>query len=113
MILELATIDIKQGTNAEFEQNLEKAQYVISQSAGYLGHEFQKCIERDNRYILLIKWASLEDHVGNVDGSIKGFRGSELFKEWRSLIGPFFENPPLVEHFDLKMSMAKPKKKAK
>jgi heme-degrading monooxygenase HmoA len=98
MVLELATIDIKLGTNADFEQNLEKAQYVISQSEGYLSHEFQKCIERDNRYILLIKWASLEAHT-------EGFRGSELFKEWRALIGPFFENPPVVEHFTLKMKM--------
>ncbi|MBL7814847.1 MAG: antibiotic biosynthesis monooxygenase [Saprospiraceae bacterium] len=98
MVLELATIDIKQGTNAEFEQSLAQAQHVISKSEGYLGHEFQKCIERDNRYILLIKWATLEAHT-------EGFRGSELFKEWRALIGPFFENPPLVEHFELKMSM--------
>jgi heme-degrading monooxygenase HmoA len=83
MILELATIDIKHGTNAAFEQNLEKAQFVISKSQGYIGHEFQKCIERDNRYILLIKWETLEAHT-------EGFRGSELFKEWRGLIGSFF-----------------------
>lgn len=98
MILELATIDIKQGTNADFERNLEKAQSVISQSEGYIGHEFQRCMERDNRYILLIKWVTLEAHT-------EGFRGSELFKEWRALIGPFFENPPLVEHYEMKMSM--------
>ena len=98
MVLELATIDIKQGTNADFEANLAQAQHVISQSAGYIGHEFQKCIERDNRYVLLIKWETLEAHT-------EGFRGSELFKEWRALIGPFFENPPLVEHYELKMSM--------
>ena len=98
MILELATIDIKQGTNAEFEINLEKAQAVLRQAEGYIRHEFQKGIENENRYILLIKWASLEAHT-------EGFRGSELFKEWRTLIGPFFENPPLVEHFELKMSM--------
>ncbi len=98
MVLELATIDIKQGTNADFEKNLEQAQYVISKSEGYIGHQFQKCVERDNRYILLIKWTTLEAHT-------EGFRGSELFKEWRALIGPFFENPPLVEHFELKFEM--------
>lgn len=98
MVLELATIDIKQGTNVDFEKNLAQAQSVISQSEGYLGHQFQKCIERENRYILLIRWASLEAHT-------EGFRGSELFKEWRALIGPFFENPPLVEHFELKFEM--------
>lgn len=95
MILELATIDIKQGTNIEFEQNLEKAQSVISKAAGYIGHQFQKCIEQDNRYVLLIRWQTLEAHT-------KGFRESELFKEWRSLIGPFFETPPSVQHYELK-----------
>ena len=100
MVLEIATIDIKPGTNVDFEKNLAQAQSVISQSEGYLGHEFQKCIERENRYVLLIKWATLEAHT-------EGFRGSELFKEWRALIGPFFENPPLVEHFELKFEMTK------
>lgn len=98
MILELATIDIKQGTNAEFEQNLEKAQAVISQSEGYLGHQFQKCVEQENRYVLLIRWESLEAHT-------IGFRESALFKEWRALIGPFFENLPLVQHYELKFEM--------
>ena len=95
MVLELATIDIKQGTNADFEANLDKAQHVISQSEGYLGHQFQKCIEQENRYILLIRWTTLAAHT-------EGFRGSPLFLEWRALIGPFFEKPPVVEHFELK-----------
>ena len=98
MILELATIDIKLGTNIDFESNLEKAHHVISQSKGYIGHQFQKCIEQENRYILLIKWETLEAHT-------KGFRESELFKEWRALIGPFFESAPQVQHYELKFEM--------
>jgi heme-degrading monooxygenase HmoA len=94
MVLELATIDIKHGTNADFEQALDKAQYVISKAKGYIGHQFQKCIERDNRYILLIRWVNLEAHT-------EGFRNSDLFKEWRGLIGQYFEKPPLVEHYQL------------
>lgn len=93
MILELATIDIKTGTNAEFEKKLEQAQAVISRAEGYLGHQFQRCIEQDNRYILLIRWESVEAHT-------VGFRQSELFREWRGLIGEFFENPPAVQHFE-------------
>jgi heme-degrading monooxygenase HmoA len=98
MILELATIDIKKGTNKEFESALEKAQRVISKSKGYLSHQFHQCMEQDNRYVLLIRWESLEDHT-------KGFRESELFKEWRALIGPYFENPPFVQHYELKFEM--------
>ena len=98
MILELATIDIKQGTNTAFENNLEKAQSVISQSKGYISHQFHKCVEQDNRYILLIKWQTVEAHT-------IGFRESELFKEWRALIGPFFESAPQVQHYELKFEM--------
>jgi heme-degrading monooxygenase HmoA len=93
MILELAIIEIKEGTNAAFEKKLDQAQHVLSQAEGYIGHEFKKCIERNNRYILLIKWTTLTAHT-------EGFRGSELFKEWRSLIGHFFEKPPFVEHYE-------------
>jgi heme-degrading monooxygenase HmoA len=95
MILEIANLTIKPGTNADFEKNLEQAQAVISRAEGYLGHQFQQCIERENGYVLLIRWTSLEAHT-------EGFRGSELFKEWRGLIGQFFDSPPLVEHYELK-----------
>jgi len=95
MILEIATINIKPGSNTEFEAALQAAQAVISKSPGYLGHQFQHCIESPSRYVLLIRWATLEDHT-------EVFRGSELFKEWRALIGPFFDGAPSVEHFNLK-----------
>ena len=98
MVLELATVDIKQSTNKDFEAALEKAQYVISKSKGYISHQFQKCMEQDNRYILLIQWQTIEDHT-------KGFRESELFKEWRALIGPYFESTPVVQHYELQFEM--------
>jgi heme-degrading monooxygenase HmoA len=105
MILELAKIDIKDGTNADFEQHLAQAQSVLKRADGYLGHEFHQCMETPNRYILLIRWTTLAAHIGDAaNGGTEGFRGSALFAEWRSLIGPFFENPPFVEHFELKMA---------
>jgi heme-degrading monooxygenase HmoA len=94
MVLELATIDIKIGTNADFLSNLEKAKLVIAQSKGFQSIEVQKCVEQENRYVLFIKWETLEDHT-------VGFRNSELFTQWRAFIGPFFENPPLVQHYNV------------
>ena len=91
-LLEIATIDIKIGQNADFEVNIKKAKLVIAQSEGFKSIEVQKCIEQENRYLLFIKWETLEDHT-------VGFRNSELFTQWRALIGPFFEAPPLVQHY--------------
>ncbi len=93
MILELATIDIQKGKNSEFEVNLAQAKEVISQAKGFQSIDFQRCIEIENRYVLFIYWDTLEDHT-------EGFRNSELFMQWRVLIGHFFENPPLVQHFN-------------
>ena len=42
----------------------------------------------------MIWWATLEDHT-------VGFRGSPAFAQWRGIVGPFFAQPPVVEHFDL------------
>ena len=41
MILELATIDIKKGQNAEFELNLSQAKAVIRQAKGFQSIEIQ------------------------------------------------------------------------
>jgi heme-degrading monooxygenase HmoA len=92
MILELATIDIKIGSNIAFEENLEKAKTVICQAKGFQRITVQKCIEQENRYVLFIYWDTLEDHTIE-------FRNSELFNEWRALIGVFFETPPVVLHY--------------
>ena len=53
--------------------------------------ELHKSIEKPQRYRLMVKWATLENHT--VD-----FRGSENFTEWRGLVGQYFASPPDVEH---------------
>ena len=49
-------------------------------------------IEQPNTYTFHINWESLEDHT-------VGFRESDLFVQWRSIIGGFFAKPPIVEHW--------------
>ncbi len=93
MVLELAILHIREEHHAQFEKSIKKAQAIISQSPGYLSHEFQKGIENPDKYILLIKWTSLEAHN-------EGFRKSALFKDWRAMIGSYFSETPTVEHFE-------------
>ena len=100
MILEIANIEIKADHLEEFELNLGKAQSVIAQAQGYLGHQFQQCMEQPTKYVLLIQWESLEAHT-------EGFRKSELFQEWRALIGGYFAAPPEVLHYQLKFQNRK------
>lgn len=93
MILELADIRVKAGLEEAFETNVKLALSTIFPKAmGFLGHEFRRCIETPDRYVLLLRWETLENHT--ID-----FRGSPLFAEWRGLVGEFFAQPPHVEHF--------------
>ncbi len=95
MILELADIRIQPGQQAAFEEAIERAlKTVIPRAKGFQGYKVNKGIESPERYLLQIFWATLEDHT-------VGFRGSDLFTEWRAMVGPFFAGPPNVEHYNL------------
>jgi heme-degrading monooxygenase HmoA len=94
MILELADIRIHPERAMAFEANVQRALTTIFPKAkGFLGSELKRGIESPTRYVLLLKWETLENHT--VD-----FRSSPLFAEWRSLVGEFFASPPSVEHFE-------------
>ena len=95
MIPELADIQILPGKQTEFDSAIVNGvQTVISKAKGFRGYKIHKGIESPDRYVLMVFWDTLENHT--VD-----FRGSELFTQWRGIVGPFFATPPKVEHFDL------------
>jgi heme-degrading monooxygenase HmoA len=94
MILEVAVLNVKQEMTAEFEAAFCTAAKIISARPGYLSHELQRCIEKANRYILLVRWQTLEDHT-------IGFRQSPEYQEWRSLLHHFYDPFPTVEHYEL------------
>ena len=95
MILELADIRIVPGQQAAFEEAiLRGVSTVISQAQGFRGWKVNHGIENPERYVLQIFWDTLEDHTVT-------FRGGPLFPQWRAIVGPFFLNPPQVEHFEL------------
>ena len=93
MVLELAVLDVKPGLEKEFEAAFEKAQAIISGMHGYVSHQLQHCIERPNRYLLLVNWANLEDHT-------VGFRESDEYQEWRRLLHHFYDPFTEVEHYE-------------
>jgi heme-degrading monooxygenase HmoA len=95
MVLEIADIRIQPGKNAEFEAAIQRGlSTVAARAQGMQGYKVNKCIESPERYVLQIFWNTLEDHT-------VGFRQGPLFTEWRAIVGPFFAQPPLVEHFTL------------
>jgi len=95
MILELADIRIQPGQQAAFEQAIQHGlNTVIAKAKGFEGFKVNRGVESPERYVLQIFWTTLENHT--VD-----FRESPAFAEWRAIVGPFFAQPPVVEHFEL------------
>ncbi len=92
MILEVAILDVKQNEEKKFEMEFFKAQKIIMNINGYISHQLQRCIERPNRYILLVNWETLESHT--ID-----FRLSDEYNEWRKLLHHFYDPFPEVDHY--------------
>lgn len=95
MILEVADIRIRPGRQAEFDQAIKQGlEQIVSKAQGFKSWKVNRGIESRDRYLLMIEWEKLEDHT-------TGFRQSPAFQEWRAIVGPFFLEPPVVEHFEL------------
>jgi len=91
MILEIAQIDVKPGTENDFEAGVKAAVPLFKRAKGCTGVTLQRSHEKPQRYRLFVQWATLENHT-------KDFRESADFQEWRRLVGACFAAPPEVEH---------------
>jgi heme-degrading monooxygenase HmoA len=95
MILEVADFRITPGQQAAFDEAIQRGvTTVVSQAKGFRGWKVNQSIESPDRYLLMIFWDTLEDHT-------VGFRQGPLFAQWRAIVGPYFAQPPAVEHFRL------------
>ena len=93
MILEVALLNVREGMSSAFEAAFCEAGKIISAVPGYVGHDLQRCLEVADRYVLLVRWTTLEAHTVS-------FRGSPQYQEWKRLLHHFYDPFPTVEHFE-------------
>lgn len=86
-------LSVKLGMESDFESAFQQAAKIIASMNGYLSHELHRCLEVKGKYLLLVRWESLESHT-------VGFRGSAEYQEWKKLLHHFYEPFPTVEHFE-------------
>ena len=56
MILEVAMLNARPGQGEVFEAAFRQASPIIASMKGYLGHEFQRCLEVADEYRLIVRW---------------------------------------------------------
>lgn len=93
MILEAVMLQVRLGRETEYEETFRKASKIISSMKGYLSHELHRCMEAEGKYLLLVRWETIEDHT-------VGFRQSMEYQDWKRLLHPFYDPFPAVEHFE-------------
>ncbi len=91
MIHEIATLTIDPARASDFEAAVSAARPHFEAAKGFVSFALERSIESPERYRLVVGWESVEAHM--VD-----FRESDGFQQWRALAGPFFVQPPSVEH---------------
>lgn len=92
VILETAVLDIRAGQSEAFERSFTEARSLIAQTPGYQRCELRRCLEKTDRYLLLVWWDTLESHT-------EGFRGSPQYEQWRRLLHHYYTPFPEVEHY--------------
>lgn len=93
MITEVAILDVRTEQTEAFETAFAQAQAIISTMSGYISHELNRCIENRSRYILLVRWQTLQAHT-------EGFRSSSEYQQWKALLHRYYEPFPTVEHYE-------------
>jgi heme-degrading monooxygenase HmoA len=101
VILEHAPLDVVPGRERDFETAFAEAKLIISSMPGFASLRLERCIERPNRYLLLVEWQTLADHT-------QGFRGSAEYQRWRELLHHFYDPFPTVEHYETVTAVAAP-----
>jgi len=93
VILESAVLDVRPGREGEFEAAFGEARAIIASMPGFISLELQRCIEARSRYLLLVRWKTLEHHT-------VGFRSSPEYQRWKALLHHFYDPFPTVEHYE-------------
>jgi heme-degrading monooxygenase HmoA len=93
MITEHAVLPVIPGQEAAFIETMDRAKAIIASAPGFVSLRVSRCIEQPSSFLLLVEWETLEAHT-------EGFRNSEAYQEWRSLLHHFYDPFPVVEHFE-------------
>ena len=94
MILEIAKIDVKEGSEVAFVRAASAGVDIFRRAKGCRGMTIQQSKEASTAFVLLVKWETLENHI--VD-----FRNSEDVKQWRALIADYLVAPLSISNYEV------------
>ena len=91
-VIEHALLPVRAGSEAGFEAAFAEARPLIEASQGLISIEIRRPTGTGQPYLLLAEWSSIADHRD-------GFRQSDRYQQWRTLLHRFYDPMPEVSYF--------------
>ena len=93
MIYEIALLPVYKERTEQFRQAFAEVAPLLTRAKGYGGHLLAQGIETPERFNLIVRWASLEDHT-------PGFEESEDHRLFMLGLEEYFSGEPTVYHIE-------------
>ena len=93
MVLEVADIRVTPGSGDDFVAAYHGVRDLLAATDGCRSVRMTRGVDSPDRFVLLVEWDSVAAHEQN-------FRATERWVAWRAAIGPFFAQPPVIEHVE-------------
>ncbi len=89
MVTEIADFSIDPARGEQFVEAYRGARHLLL-DAGASTVRMSRGLESPGRFVMLVEWASVEQH--------EAFRAGSTYGDWRAAVSPFFAAQPTVEH---------------
>jgi heme-degrading monooxygenase HmoA len=93
MVYEIAVLPVHQQHVERFKQAFAEVAPLLCRAKGYGGHMLAQGIETPERFNLIVRWQSLEDHT-------PGFEASEDHRLFMLGLEEYFSEEPTVHHME-------------
>jgi heme-degrading monooxygenase HmoA len=93
MVYEIALLPVLKEHIEDFKQAFAMVAPLLCRAKGYGGHMLAQGIETPERFNLIVRWESLEDHT-------PGFEASEDHRMFMLGLEEYFAHEPQVYHIE-------------
>lgn len=93
MVYEIAVLTVHKKHIENFRRAFAKVAPLLCRAEGYRGHMLAQGIEAPERFNLIVRWHSLEDHS-------PGFEASEDHRTFMMGLQEYFSEEPQVHHIE-------------
>lgn len=93
MIYEIALLPVHKDRTEPFKRAFAEVAPLLTRAQGYEGHLLAQGIETAERFNLIVRWRSLQDHT-------PGFEESEDHRLFMQELEAYFSEEPTVYHIE-------------